>query len=98
MDSASRSSLLSFCASCGFRSTLCLEPRAGFPLQSPDCPLRSRQEERKMKPIACCALVFCMPLVAANEPDQKGQTIVNHFDSGDGGWRIYDYNGGSGNQ
>lgn len=51
-----------------------------------------------MKPIAYCVVAFCGLQVNANEPDQVAQTITNNFESGDDGWRIYDYNGGSGNQ
>lgn len=49
-----------------------------------------------MKSLAFCALVCCVGFLGADEPEGKGQTIANHFDTGDDGWSIYDYNGGSG--
>jgi hypothetical protein len=51
-----------------------------------------------MKPSALCAIVLCASLAASDEPDRKGQTIANRFESGDEGWHVYDYNGGSGIQ
>lgn len=49
-----------------------------------------------MKLFACGILVSCVPFLMADEPDRKGQTITDHFESSDGGWRIYDYDGGTG--
>src|ERR1051325_7017868 len=51
-----------------------------------------------MRAMTYCVLVGCIALVGADAPDRVGQTIANHFEKGDEGWHIYDYNGGSGNQ
>src|ERR1051325_874667 len=51
-----------------------------------------------MKIVAWSMLVLCVSFAMADEPDRNGQTIADHFESGDESWNIYDYNGGSGNQ